>query len=167
MQRSAVIWFTGHSKAGKTTLSKVLADQLTRLGKQVVRLDSDTLPVSIIKPQAKSWEKRQELKLENLVFLAKLLYDRQTIVLISAVGRFRKWREALRKQIPDFIEIYLYCPLETRLERDVEAKYKRNKEYFYFYEEPLHPDLTINTDKQSIQESLNQILHHLEGNNYL
>lgn len=167
MQKRAVLWFTGHSKAGKTTLAKILADELRQMGYRVIRLDSDTLPVSIIKPQAESWEKRQQLKLENLSFLSRLLYQCDTIVLIAAVGRFRKWRELLKEQIPNYMEIYLKCPLNIRLERDVEAKYDKNKEYFHVYEEPTSPDLTIETDKMTPEESVDLILRQLKDKGYL
>ncbi|KXG44276.1 adenylyl-sulfate kinase [Tepidibacillus decaturensis] len=124
MQQGLIIWFTGHSKSGKTTLSKLLFSELQQKGYRCYRLDSDTLPLSIIKPQADRWEERQRLKLENISFLSRLLYDNNYFVLIASVGRFSEWRELLRKQVPNFIEIYLTCPLEVRLERDFEKNIK-------------------------------------------
>lgn len=167
MGKRAVLWFTGHSKAGKTTLTRMLTEQLQDLGHRVVRLDSDTLPISIIKPQADTWEQRQEYKHENLVFLSSLLFQYETIVLIASVGRFQKWRDLLRQQVPNFMEIYLDCPLTTRLERDVDSKYEKNKEYFHFYEEPSEPEITIQTDQMTPEESIRFILQEMEKNQFI
>jgi adenylylsulfate kinase len=89
MGKHAVLWLTGHSRAGKTTLGKLLEQELKNRGCRVIRLDSDTLPRSIIKPGAESWEQRQQMKLENLCFLAKSFYSCDAFVIIAAVGRFR------------------------------------------------------------------------------
>ncbi|EGK07647.1 adenylyl-sulfate kinase [Kroppenstedtia eburnea] len=156
-----VIWLTGHSGAGKSTLAKSLEEHFRSMNHRVIRLDSDTLPPSIIKPQAQTWQKKQHLKLENLVFLAKSFYQCETTVVIACVGRFHKWRDQLREEIPDFLEVYLRCPLHVRLSRDLTGKYERNQEYFHFYEEPSRPDLIIDTDRLSPQESLDLISSEL------
>jgi len=153
MTQGAVIWFTGHSKSGKTTLSKIVASELQKQGYRAVRLDSDTLPAAIIKPEAPRWEERQRLKNENLIFLSELLYQHGDIVLIASVGRFRQWREQLRAKIPRYAEIYLKCSLTERLQRDTAGKYETHKDYFHIYEEPERPDLVIETDRMAVQES--------------
>lgn len=161
MQRGAVIWFTGHSKSGKTTLTRLLHEELKHMGCKAIRLDSDTLPSSIIKPQASSWEERQRLKNENLLFLSRLLSDHGDIVLIASVGRFAQWRSRMRMEIPDFYEIFLKCSLNTRLDRDVEGKYETHRDYFHIYEEPEHPELILETDRQTVQQSIRSLLDFL------
>lgn len=158
MQQGAVIWFTGHSKSGKTTLTKMVADELRQAGYKAVRLDSDTLPVAIIKPEAADWEERQRLKNENLIFLAELLYGHGDLVLIASVGRFGRWRDLLRSKIPNYLEIYLKCPLEVRLQRDASAKYETHSDYFHVYEEPANPDLIVETDRLTPEQSAASII---------
>lgn len=159
--RNAVIWLTGHSKAGKTTIAKKLEEHFNTMGKRIIRLDSDTLPEAIIKPQAPTWQERQQLKLENLTYLAKSFYQSETTVIIACVGRFRKWKDQLRREIPRFLEVYLTCPLQVRLKRDTTDKYKRNQEYYHFFEEPIDPDLIIRTNHISLPDSLKMILNEL------
>lgn len=167
LQQGLIIWFTGHSKSGKTTLSKLLFSELQQKGYRCYRLDSDTLPLSIIKPQADRWEERQRLKLENISFLSRLLYDNNYFVLIASVGRFSEWRELLRKQVPNFIEIYLTCPLEVRLERDFEKKYQTHRDYFDYYEKPNNPDVVIDTNHKQPNESVNLIMQYLQMKGFL
>lgn len=161
MQRGAVLWLTGHSKSGKTTLSRMLHEELQHMGCRSIRLDSDTLPKSIIKPEAESWEERQRLKNENLLFLSRLLFDRGDIVIIASVGRFAHWKEMLRKEIPDFFEIYLKCPLDVRLSRDIDGKYETHRDYFHLYEEPKQPDAILETDQQTAEQSVLFLLSFL------
>lgn len=166
MSRGRVVWITGHSKSGKTSLARTLAEQLRNEGIKTFLLDSDTIPVSIIKPQAESWQKSQELKNENIMFLSKLLYENGYLVIIASVGRFRYWRDSLRRQIPDYLEIYLKCALEVRLQRDTSNKYGSHPDYFHIYEEPLDPHLAIETDRMTIDESLQAIRQLLQECGY-
>jgi adenylylsulfate kinase len=167
LNEGIIVWFTGHSKAGKTTLSRLLFHELTQNQQKVIRLDSDTVPKSIIKPAAQNWEERQLLKNENLVFLSKLLCENGYIVLISSVGRYQHWRDHIRQQVPRYLEIYLKCPLEVRLQRDDTAKYENHSEYFDFYEEPENPDLVIETNLMRPEESMNAILELFRERGYL
>lgn len=162
MQCGMILWLTGHSKSGKTTISKLLYHDLKQTGYNVTRLDSDTLPTGIIKPEAASWEERQRLKNENLIFVSKLLCERGEIVLISSVGRFSQWRDLLRKQVSNYIEVYLKCPLDVRLLRDDTSKYDKHQDYFHIYEEPACADLIIETDLTTPDESKSLILHLLK-----
>jgi adenylylsulfate kinase len=148
-------------------LGKLLEQALKNRGEKVIRLDSDTLPRSIIKPMSESWELKQQLKLENLYFLAKSFYACDAFVIIAAVGRFREWRDRLRLKVPDYVEIYLKCPLDIRLGRDSDQKYARSKEYYHFYEEPLAPELLIETNKIHPQTALRKVIGLMEERGYL
>jgi adenylylsulfate kinase len=164
--KGVVVWFTGHSKAGKTTLTKLLYHELKQIPYKVIRLDSDTLPEGIIKPAALDWEQNQRQKNENLIFLSKLLFENGYIVLISSVGRYNHWREMLRSEVPHYLEIYLKCPLDVRIQRD-KAKYESHNEYFHFYEEPQNPDLIVKTDQLTPHESLQVILQLFQKRGYM
>lgn len=162
-----VVWVTGHSKSGKTTLTKLLYDEFKQRQYKAIRLDSDTLPKGIIKPEADNWEEKQRLKNENLTFLSKLLFENGYYVLISSVGRYNKWRELLRREVPRYLEIYLECPLVVRQQRDMTGKYESHKEYFHFYEEPQNPDLKIETDRWTTAEAVNLILRLCRERGYI
>jgi adenylylsulfate kinase len=162
-----IIWFTGHSKSGKTTLTKLLDHELKQRGYKVIRLDSDTLPKGIMKPEGDGWEEKQQRKNENLIFLSKLLYENGYYVLISSVGRYNSWRELLRNQVPQYLEIYLKCPIEIRLQRDAAGKYETHQEYFQFYEEPQNPDLVIETNRYSAHEAMEMVLQLFRKRGYI
>ena len=167
MSKGAVVWFTGHSKSGKTTLTKMVDEKLKQMGYRSFRLDSDTLPISIIKPNASTWEERQKLKNENLIYLSELLYEHGDIVLIASVGRFRCFREKMREKMPQLIEIYLECSLEERLQRDSSGKYKTHSDYFHFYEEPKNPNLIIDTEKMTELESVSKIIFYMQQEDFI
>jgi adenylylsulfate kinase len=167
MPDGLIVWLTGHSKSGKTTLSKLLYDDLNQRQYKVIRLDSDTLPKGIIKPEAQNWEEKQKLKNENLTFLSKLLFDNGYYVLISSVGRYNSWRDLLRREASRYLEIYLECPIEDRMQRDIAGKYESHKTYFHFYEEPKNPDLKIQTNRLTTHEALKLILQLLKERGYI
>lgn len=163
MQKGLVIWFTGLPNAGKTTISKLLEKELKLKGYDVERIDSDEVPRSLTKELSSDWFIRQKQKSTNIIYVAKLLYKHRIIVLISSVGRLRKMRETARNEIDDFVEIYLRCSLNTRLERDQLAKYSRYPSTIHYYEEPNHPEMIIDTDQLSPNDAVQQILDYLSS----
>lgn len=167
MQKGVVVWFTGLPNAGKTTISKLVQERLEAMGCQVELLDSDEVPRSLTKDLSPDWVTRQRQKCTNLCFIAKLLHKHRFIVLIASVGRFREMRDMARRDIPDFIEVYLKCPQKTRLERDDKAKYRRYPETIHYYEEPEHPELTIETDRCPAEESAAKVIGYLAERGFI
>jgi adenylylsulfate kinase len=167
MNKGIVLWFTGLPNSGKTTISRLVAKKLESMGHVVERLDSDEVPRSLTKDLSPDWDTRQKQKCTNLIFIAKLLYKYNVIVLIASVGRFQEMRNIARAEIPDFAEIYLKSPLYIRLQRDDKAKYQRYPETIHFFEEPSSPEIMIESDKCSIDESAATVIRYLVDHGYI
>ncbi|TJY44075.1 adenylyl-sulfate kinase [Cohnella pontilimi] len=167
MNQGMVVWFTGLPNSGKSTVSRLVAEKLEAMGYAVERLDSDELPRSLTKELSPDWTTRQKQKCSNLIFIAKLLSKYKVIVLIASVGRFEQMRVAARTQIERYVEIYLKCSLETRLQRDDKTKYVRYPDTIHYYEEPALPEMTIPTDQYSPAESASAVIQYLMDQGYI
>lgn len=161
MHEGVVVWFTGLPNSGKTTISRQVQIRLDAMGCRVERLDSDEVPRSLTKDLSQDWATRQRQKCTNLLFISKLLCKHNVIVLLASVGRFREMRDLAREEIGNFVEVYLKCPIEILLRRDETAKYERHPETIHYYEEPLSPDLTIETGLLPAGECADRIVRHL------
>lgn len=167
MTQGMVLWFTGLPNSGKTTISRMVSKQLESMGYPVERLDSDEMPRSITKDLSPDWTTRQKQKCTNLIYIAKLLYKYNVNVLIASVGRFDEMRKEARTDIPSFVEIYLKCPLDVRLQRDDKIKYQRYPETIHYYEEPRSPEITIESDKSSSEEAVSTVIRYLIAQGYI
>ena len=161
-----VLWMTGIPCSGKTTLAKKLSDKISNL----TILDGDE-----IRAQSSSSDFSREGINENNRKVANLAKDDSKPVCVSLISPFRKNREDARKIIDTkrFIEVYIKCSLPTCEERDVKGMYKkaRRNEIKDFigvntdYEIPYNPDLILDTEKLSVEESVNKLLLYLKNNN--
>lgn len=168
MKKGVVIWFTGYPNAGKSTISRKVNQRLKSAGYPVERIDSDEAPRSLTKDLSSDWRKRQFQKCANLTFISHILYKHGFIVLLSSVGRFRELRKSARQQIEDFLEVYLKCPLEIRLERDIDhGKYEQHAATIHYYEEPEAPELIIETDRCSADEAADAVIRLLYERGYI
>lgn len=163
-----VLWFTGLSGSGKTTTAKHLNQLLEDRGLRVELLDGDELRETICKGLGFSREDRFE-NIRRIAYIARLLSRHGVIVLVSAITPYREMREYVRKQIPSFAEIYVQCPLEECERRDVKGLYAkaRRQEIAAFtgisdpYEEPLRPELSIDTAQHSVEDNCRKIMSWL------
>ncbi|CAG7597694.1 putative adenylyl-sulfate kinase [Paenibacillus solanacearum] len=163
-----VLWFTGLSGSGKTTTAKHLNQLLEDRGLRVELLDGDELRETICKGLGFSREDRFE-NIRRIAYIAGLLSRHGVIVLVSAITPYREMREYVRKQIPAFAEVYVQCPLEECERRDVKGLYAkaRRQEIAAFtgisdpYEEPLRPDLSIDTAQHSVEDNCRRIMSWL------
>ena len=161
-----VLWMTGIPCSGKTTLAKKLSDKISNL----TILDGDE-----VRAQSSSSDFSREGINENNRKVANLAKDDSKSVCVSLISPFRKNREDARKIIDTkrFIEVYVKCSLPTCEERDVKGMYKkaRRNEIKDFigvntdYEIPYNPDLILDTEKLSVEESVNKLLLYLKNNN--
>ena len=161
-----VLWMTGIPCSGKTTLAKKLSDKISNL----TILDGDE-----VRAQSSSSDFSREGINENNRKVANLAKDDSKSVCVSLISPFRKNREDARKIIDTkrFIEVYIKCSLPTCEERDVKGMYKkaRRNEIKDFigvntdYEIPYNPDLILDTEKLSVEESVNKLLLYLKNNN--
>jgi len=160
-----VIWLTGLSSAGKTTLGKDLLERLRARGKNVEMLDGDVIRHQICKDLGFSRNDRDE-NVRRIAFVADLLARNGIIVIVSAISPYRATRDEVRRRTTNFIEVYVNAPLEVCELRDVKGLYKKARagEIREFsgiddvYEPPLQPEVECRTDLESVEESVQKIL---------
>ena len=163
-EKPRVIWFTGLSGAGKTTLAEKLAAYLKEKGEKCELLDGDT--VRNIFPQTGFTKKERDEHVKRMGFLASMLERNGVTVLASFISPYRESRDFVRKMCRNFVEVYVSTSLEVCEKRDVKGLYKkaRSGEIKSFtgiddpYEVPLHPEITINTAEETVEESLEKLL---------
>ncbi|MGG7147238.1 adenylyl-sulfate kinase [Clostridium butyricum] len=169
-----VYWFIGLSGSGKSTLANKLYRELKQKNKPIKFIDGDELRHALGGALGYSVEERR--KSANLViYLAKTFSERGIDVVIANIGAFEDLRKKARKEIIDYNEIYVKCSFEECARRDVKGYYEKalKGEIKNFlgvdqkFEEPLNPDLIIQTDEECISESYNMITEYVElkGNN--
>ena len=169
--RGAVIWLTGLSGSGKSTIAVETQAQLFEMGCQVYILDGDNIRHGLNKDLGFSPADREE-NIRRIGEVAKLFADAGMIVLTSFISPYRKDRDHARGLLNpgDFIEIYVNAPLEICEERDPKGLYKkaRTGEIPEFtgisapYEPPIKPELEIRTDQLSVEESAQRIIDYLK-----
>ncbi len=168
------LWFTGLSGAGKSTLAKRLEEELTARGYRVEVVDGDEFRTRLSKGLGFSKEDRLE-NLSRISYVCKLLSKHGVIAIAAAISPYREAREKARAENPHFIEIYVKCSLEELIRRDVKGLYAKalKGEIKQFtgisdpYEEPENPEIVVESDKETPEESVRKILTYLEEKGYL
>ena len=168
------LWFTGLACSGKSVLADAVAKDLKLKGMKVERLDGDIVRKSLTKDLGFTEEDRNK-NIERVMFVAKLLTRNNVAVLASFISPYNKIRAYSRKEIGDFILVYVKCSLKKCEERDVKGMYAkaRTGEIKNFtgidhpFEEPDNPDIIVETDKQAVGESKIIVLKALEKLGYL
>ena len=174
--KSVVLWFTGLSGAGKSTLAHAVEERLFQFGFNTFVLDGDNIRHGLCGDLGFSDVDRKE-NIRRISETAKLMLEAGVITLTAFISPFRAERAMARKLMPhgDFIEIHCYCPLEICEQRDVKGLYQkaRQGEIKNFtgisspYEEPLKPELRIDTSALSLEESVQQVIALLRLRNVL
>lgn len=173
-QEGFVLWFTGLSGAGKTTLAVALEPVLKEKGINVERLDGDIVRESLTRDLGFSKEDRDK-NIERITFVAKLLSRNQVGVLASFISPYRATRDMVRSQVTNFIEVYVNVELDTVIERDVKGLYKKAiaGEIPNFtgisdpYEAPENAEIVVNSTTQTEEESLQTILNYLSEHGFI
>ena len=175
-QRSAVIWFTGLSGSGKTTIANALEQRLHKEAFRTYLLDGDNVRHGLSNDLGFSDHDRTE-NIRRIGEVSKLFIDAGVMVLATFISPFINDRKFVRNIVneTEFVEIYIKCPLNTCEDRDVKGLYKKARagEIKHFtgidspYEEPVSAELTIDTSKLSIEESVDAIINYLVKNSYL
>ena len=163
------VWLTGLSAAGKTTLGEALRERLASRGYRVELLDGDVVRRHLSKGLGFSKEDRDE-NIRRIGFVAELLTRHGVVVLVSAISPYRAVRDEVRARIGRFIEVYVNAPLEVCESRDIKGLYRKARagEIRGFtgiddpYEPPLTPEVECRTDLESVAESTEKVLQHLE-----
>jgi adenylylsulfate kinase len=168
------LWFTGLPCSGKSALADSVAEDLRKRGMKVERLDGDIVRKSLTRDLGFSKEDRN-INIERVTFVAKLLTRNGVAVLASFISPYNKIREYSRKEIGDYILVYVKCSLKECESRDTKGMYAKARlgEIKDFtgidhpFEEPLNPDIIVETDKQEINESKTIVLKALDKMGYL
>ena len=169
MDAGFTVWLTGMSCAGKSTISRLLADRLRDAGHKVEVLDGDVVRTHLSKGLGFSKEDRDE-NIRRIGFVCELLSRNGVVAVVAAISPYRAVRDEVRAKIPHFVEVYVECPLEVLSQRDVKGLYKRAQanQLQQFtgvsdpYEPPLHPEVVVNSSTESPQQSLDKICATLE-----
>jgi adenylylsulfate kinase len=174
MNTGFTIWFTGLSGSGKSTLSDVIEQRLKAQGRNVEVLDGDIVRTHLSKGLGFSREDR-DTNIKRIAFVCSLLTRNGVACISAAISPYRDTRDWARKEIGNFVEVYVKCPLEVCRQRDVKGLYKlayegKIKEFTGVsdpYEEPVHPELIVETDKETVEESVQRIFARLTELGYL
>ena len=171
--KSFILWFTGLSGSGKSTLAHVLEERLFNKGFRTYVLDGDNVRHGLSSNLGFSDKDRKE-NIRRIGEVSKLMLEAGIIVMTAFISPFRDERKMVRGLIPkaEFIEIYCKASLETCEARDVKGLYKlaragEIKNYTGIdspYEIPENPELIIDTDKETLEDSVNEIFSYLEKN---
>ncbi len=175
-QKGVTIWLTGLSGSGKSTIAVEIEHALVENKHQAYILDGDNIRHGLNKNLNFSPEDRTE-NIRRIGEVAKLFTDANIITIAAFVSPYREDRNNVRKLLEggEFIEVYVKCSVEVCEERDTKGLYKkaRTGEVKDFtgisapYEEPLNPEITIDSSTLSIEESTRAVLNYLEENGYV
>lgn len=174
--KSFVLWFTGLSGSGKSTLANAVEKQLFETGHNVIVLDGDNIRHGLCSDLGFTEEDRHE-NMRRVGEVSKLFVESGMIVLAAFVSPYLEDRELVRSRLPhgDFYEVYCECDLSVCEERDPKGLYARARkgEIENFtgisapYEEPIKPDMVVNTSKLSVTEEVEHIIHNLQSRGLL
>jgi adenylyl-sulfate kinase len=173
-QKGFTLWFTGLPCSGKSVVADRVARILREKGLRVERLDGDIVRQSLTRDLGFSRKDRDE-NIRRVTFVAKLLTRNGVAVLTSFISPYRDIRAESRLEIGNFIEVYAKCALDVCIQRDVKGMYKKAirgeiKEFTGIsdpYEEPLNPEILLQTDRETVEESVEIVLRRLGELGYL
>ncbi|GIU00841.1 adenylyl-sulfate kinase [Sulfurovum sp. TSL6] len=175
-QKPCILWFTGLSGSGKSTIANAVESKLLELNKHTYLLDGDNIRMGLNKGLGFSDEDRIE-NIRRIGEVSKLFVDSGTIVLTAFISPFQKERDAVRGlvQEDEFIEVFIDTSLEVCESRDPKGLYQkaRNGEIPDFtgisspYEAPTKPEIHILNDQISIEDVTTQIIDYLKDKGYL
>ena len=175
MNKGCTLWFTGLSGSGKSTLSTALANRLReKYGLRVEILDGDVVRTNLCRDLGFSKVDRQQ-NIRRIGFVCELLSRNGVIAVAAVISPYRAGRDEVRARIPGFVEIYMQCPMQVLVDRDVKGLYKKalSGEIEHFtgisdpYEPPLAPEVIIDSSRETIADSIEKVLRVLEDRGIL
>lgn len=172
--KGVTIWFTGLSGSGKTTIAQIVCSQLKERGYKVEMFDGDVIRTNLSKGLGFSKEGRDE-NIKRVGFVCELLTRNDVIAIAVCISPYKEARDFNRKRIGSFIEVYTKCSLDECIKRDPKGNYKKAlageiKNYTGIddpYEEPVNPEVTVETDKETPEVCVKRVLDKLSELDYL
>ncbi len=174
-QKGFTVWFTGLSGAGKTTIADAIEPLLRERGiTKLEKLDGDVVRTHLSKGLGFSKEDR-DTNIRRIGWVAEVLTRNGVCVLASAISPYREIRDEVRKGVGNFVEVYVSCSIPELTRRDVKGLYEKaiKGEIKNFtgvsdpYEAPEHPDVTVDSEKEDLAESVAKVLAKLEAMGYV
>ncbi len=167
-EKGYVIWLTGLPGSGKTTIARILEKKLVEQGKRVEVLDGDEVRKNLSPKLGFSKEDRQ-IHANRVAYVSKLLSRNGVIAIVGLISPFRDFRRRAREMVGNFVEVYVKCTVDECMERDVKGHYKKAVagEIQNFtgvsdpYEEPENPEVVVDTENETPEESAERILRKL------
>jgi adenylylsulfate kinase len=174
MSDGFTLWFTGLSGAGKSTIANLVAGELRTRGHRVEILDGDEVRTNLSKGLGFSKEDR-DTNIRRIGYVCNLLARNGVIAISAAISPYREIRDEIRRHHQSFFEVYMKCSIEKLSERDVKGLYKKAlageiKNFTGIsdpYEEPLNPELVLDSGTENVEQSLQKLLRTLEVANYI
>jgi len=174
MSEGFTLWFTGLSGAGKSTIANLVAGELRTRGHRVEILDGDEVRTNLSKGLGFSKEDR-DTNIRRIGYVCNLLARNGVIAISAAISPYREIRDEIRRNHRRFFEVYMKCSIEKLSERDVKGLYKKAlageiKNFTGIsdpYEEPLNPELVLDSGTENVELSLHKLLRTLEVGNYI
>ncbi len=171
------LWFTGLPCSGKSTLAEKVKDILLERGKKVEVLDGDVVRTNLSKGLGFSKEDR-DTNILRIGFVCHLLSRNGAVAIGAAISPYREIRRRVREMVSEdagFVEVFVKTPVEVCERRDIKGMWAKARagEMKNFtgiddpYEEPLEPEVVVETDKESVDESVARIISALEAMNYI
>ncbi|AKL94801.1 adenylyl-sulfate kinase CysC [Clostridium aceticum] len=173
-QKAVALWFTGLSGSGKSTVANAVEKKLFEAGRATYLLDGDNIRHGLNKDLGFATEDRIE-NIRRIAEVSKLFIDAGIITLTAFISPFIEDRNQVRSLLGDrFIEVFVDCSLKTCEERDPKGLYKKARagEIKNFtgidspYEKPTHPEITVSTDGEGVEECADKIISYLVTNGY-
>lgn len=166
-----VLWLTGLSGAGKSTVAAKLAPTLAERGHRVELLDGDEVRTNLCQGLGFSREDR-DTNIARIGYVAGKLAKHGVAVVVAAISPYREARGEVRAGVDNFVEVHVAAPVQTCAERDVKGLYAKalSGEIKNFtgvsdpYEPPLAPEIVLHTEAESVDESVHQVLAWLQTN---
>jgi 3'-phosphoadenosine 5'-phosphosulfate synthase len=174
MARGFVVWLTGLSGAGKSTIAERLREELREVGRPAELLDGDEVRTHLSKGLGFSKEDR-DTNIRRIGFVARLLARSGGVAITAAISPYREVRDEVRAQTPGFVEVYVRCSLDELVRRDVKGLYRKALagEIANFtgvsdpYEEPLAPEVVLDTERETVEQSVAKVMAALERLGYV
>ena len=171
---ATAIWLTGIPASGKSTISILLKDYLQKKNIPAIILDGDEIRKTVSKDLGFSPEDRKEHN-RRVIEIAKLLVKNNFTAIIPLISPYKETRDLARKEIPNFVEVYVKASLDTCIKRDPKGLYQKAKNGEITnltglqspYEEPIKPELILDTEKSTPQQCLDGIISYLKKSGYL